>query len=192
MPRGDRTASKRSKPSESEYAFMRFVKTGITPTTAPAAGGHLGVGSSDHRAEQGSSPRVTLKRAALAAATAFIAVNIWTGCPLLALWVGSQVEAGRPLSMAAVGAVVGVLGVLELVMLVALTWLSNIYDRLTGRPRAERRATWLRSMRAEAEGHVSQKVGITRLERIVMINVYVAVIALLAWFFIFAGSPLLR
>jgi len=45
-------------------------------------------------------------------------------------------------------------------------------------------------MRAEAEGHVSQRVGITLLERIVMINVYIAVITLLAWFFVFAGSPL--
>jgi hypothetical protein len=128
----------------------------------------------------------------MAGATAFIAVNIWTGCPLLALWVGSQVEDGRPLSMTAVGAVVVVLALLELVMLVALTWLSNVYDGLTGRPRAERRATWLRSMSAESEIHISQRVGITRLERIFMINVYVAVIALLAWFFLFARSPLLR
>jgi hypothetical protein len=33
-------------------------------------------------------------------------------------------------------------------------------------------------------------VGITLLERIVMVNVYVAVIVLLAWFFLIAGSPL--
>jgi hypothetical protein len=45
-------------------------------------------------------------------------------------------------------------------------------------------------MRAEGEGHVSQRVGITLLERIVMVNVYLAVIALLIWFVFFAGSPL--
>ena len=45
-------------------------------------------------------------------------------------------------------------------------------------------------MRAESEGHVSQRVGTTILEWIVMINVYIAVTALLIWFIFFAGSPL--
>jgi hypothetical protein len=45
-------------------------------------------------------------------------------------------------------------------------------------------------MRAESERHVSQRVGTTLLERIVVINVYLAVIAFLAWFFLIAGSPL--
>jgi hypothetical protein len=142
--------------------------------------------------QRGQGRVMTLKRVGMAGATAFITVNIWTGCPLLALWVGSQVVGEQALSMAAIGVVVVVLAVLVFVMVVALTWLNNIYDELTGRPRTERRATWMRSMRAEAEGHVSQRVGITALERIVMINVYVAVIALLIWFFFLAGSPLLH
>jgi hypothetical protein len=87
---------------------------------------------------------------------------------VLALWIGSQVVAQRTLSMAAIGVVVFVLAVLEFVLALALTWLNNVYDELIGRPRTERRATWLRSMRAEAEGHVSQRVGITLLERIVI------------------------
>src|SRR5207253_1163220 len=118
--------------------------------------------------------------------------NIWMGAPVLALWVGSQVVARHTLSMTAIGVVVVVLAVLELRLALVLTWLNNVYDELTGRPRAERRATWLRSMRAEAEGHVSQRVGITMLERIVMVNVYIAVITLVIWFFLFAGSPLPR
>src|SRR5271165_1978340 len=140
--------------------------------------------SSDHQAAEKGSPRrsMTLKRLALAGATAFITANIWTGCPLLALWVGSQVVGQSSLSMAAVGVVVVVLAVLVVVMAVALTWLNNIYDELIGRPRAERRATWLRSMRAEAEGHISHRVGITALERIVIVNVYVAVITLVVWY----------
>jgi len=44
-------------------------------------------------------------------------------------------------------------------------------------------------MRAEAEGHISQGVGITVLERIVMINVYLAVVTLLVWYVFFAGAP---
>jgi hypothetical protein len=131
-----------------------------------------------------------LKRATLAGATAFITVSIWMCAPVLALWVGSQVVAQRTLSMAAIGVVVLVLAVLEFVLALALTWLNNAYDELIGRPHTERRATWLRSMRAEAEGHVSQRVGITMLERIVMINVYIAVIVLMVWLVFFAGSPL--
>jgi hypothetical protein len=132
---------------------------------------------------------VTLKRATMAGATAFITANIWTGAPLLALWVGSQVVGKKALSMAAVGVVVLVLAVVEFILAVALTWLNNVYDEITGRPRAERRSAWLRSMRAEAEGHVSQRVGITMLERIVMVNVYIAVIALVVWYVFFAGPP---
>jgi hypothetical protein len=128
----------------------------------------------------------------VAGATAFVTANIWLGAPVLALWVGSQVVATRTLSMAAVGVVVVTLAVVEFVLVVGLTWLNNVYDEITGRPRTERRATWLRSMRAESEGHVSQRVGITMLERIVMVNVYIAVIILVIWFFLFAGSPLPR
>jgi len=136
------------------------------------------------------TPRsLTGKRLMFAAATAFVTVNIWTGCPLFALWVGSQVVGERRLSMGAVGLTVVVLGVLVFAFALALTWLNNVYDELIGRPRAERRATWLRSMRAEDEGHVSQRVGITVLERIVMLNVYLAVIALAVWYVFFAGPP---
>lgn len=128
----------------------------------------------------------TLKRVALAGITAFFTINIWTGAPVLALWIGSQAVGGGQLSMAAVGVVILALAVLELMLLIALAWFNNIYDELTGRPRAERRASWLRSMRAEAEPHVSQRVGVTLLERIVVANVYIAVIVLLAWFVLFA------
>jgi hypothetical protein len=142
-----------------------------------------------HRAtEQGDPPRfMALRRAAMAAATAFLSINLWTGAPLLALWVGSQVG-GQFLTMQAVFVVLLVLAVSVAVMAMALTWLSNTYDELIGRPPTERRVPWLRSMRAEAEGHIESRVGITALERIVMISVHVAVIALLIWLVFFAGS----
>ena len=127
----------------------------------------------------------------MAGATAFMSANIWTGCPLLALWVGSVVVGQSQLSMAAVGVVLAVLGVLTFATLIALTWLSNVYDEMIGRPRLERRATWLRSMRAEPERHTSQRVGVTALERIVVAIVYVAMFALAAWFVFFSGPPLL-
>jgi hypothetical protein len=144
-----------------------------------------------HQAD-GSQPTpraMALKRATMAGVTAFVTINIWTAAPVLALWVGSQIVGKRALSMTAVGVVVVVLAVLELALTLALTWLNNVYDELTGRPRVERRDTWLRSMRAESEGHVSQRVGITLLERVVIINVYVAVTTLVVWYVFFAGPP---
>lgn len=142
-------------------------------------------------AQREREPRrfLALKRVGMAGLTAFVTINIWTGCPLLALWVGSQVVGRRALSMGAVGVVVVVLAVLVFAMALALTWLNNIYDEITGRPRIERRSAWLRSMRAEEEGHISQRVGITTLERIVVLNVYAAVIALVAWYVFLAGAP---
>jgi hypothetical protein len=137
--------------------------------------------------EPGDPPRhIALKRATLAAATAFLSVNVWTGAPLFALWVGSQASDDTVLSMKAVIVVVVVLSVLVLALAVAITWVSNTYDELTGRPQSERRASWMRSMRSESEGHISSRVGESAPERIVMISVYVAVISFLVWFLLFS------
>jgi hypothetical protein len=126
----------------------------------------------------------------MAAATAFISISIFTGAPLAALWVGSQVGDQSTLTMESCFVVLFVLAVLAFTLAVALTWLNNTYDELIGRPRTERRVPWLRSMRDEAEGHISSRVGITALERVVMVTVYIAVIALLVWLVVFAGSEL--
>jgi hypothetical protein len=128
----------------------------------------------------------------MAAATALVAINIWTGAPLLALWVGSRVVGDTVLSMRAVLVVVVVLSVLVFGLTAVLIWLNNTYDELIGRPRVERRSPWLRSMRAEAEQNISIRVGMTALERIVTLIVYVAIIALLLWFILFAGPPFLH
>jgi hypothetical protein len=141
------------------------------------------------RQEAQQTRLLTLKRIGMAAATAFVTANIWTGCPLLAVWIGSQAVGTKELSMGAVFVVVIVLAVLVFAMALLLTWLNNVYDAITGRERVERRSAWLRSMRAESERHVSQRVGITALERIVMLNVYVAVISLLLWYVLDAAPP---
>jgi len=130
---------------------------------------------------------VGVKRIALAGATAFVTVNIWTGFPVLALWVGSQAVDQRALSMTGIGVVLLTLAVLFAAATAALGWLNNSYDELVGRPRIERRSPWLRSMRAEAEGHISQRVGVTLLERIVVANVYLVVIGFVVWLVLFAG-----
>lgn len=133
-----------------------------------------------------------LKRVGLAAATAFVTANIWTGCPLVALWVGAQTVQERRITMTSVFVIVAVLTVLVFASVYAISWLNATYDELIGRPHIERRPAWMRSMRAEAEGRAVQRVGITALERVVMLNVYVAVILLAVWLVFFAGPPFLH
>ena len=126
----------------------------------------------------------------MVAATAFLAINLWTGAPLVALWVGSQVVGQTTLSMKAVFVVVIVLAVEVFTMALALTWLSAEYDRLSGREPGERRLPWLRGMSGE-EGveNPGYGAGVTPLERVVMVSVYLAVICFLLWFFLLAGAP---
>lgn len=134
---------------------------------------------------------LALKRVLMAGATAFISVNLWTGAPLIALWVGSQFVGKTVLSMTAVVIVVVVLAALVFSMAIALSWLNATYDRLTGRPPRESRVAWLRGMGVDEQVEPLE-VGMSSnaLERIVMVSVYVAVISLLVWFFVFAHSPL--
>ena len=132
-----------------------------------------------------------LKRVALVSASALAAINIWTGAPLLSLWVGSQVAAGSRLSMGAVFVVVLVLAACCLALATALSWLSARYDDLTGRPHSARRTSpWLRSLRGEREETARQRQGISAVERILVITVVLAVLALEVWFFFLSGSPL--
>lgn len=155
-----------------------------------------GTSSATHRSPQPRAERprprlLWLTRIVLLSASALAAINIWTGAPLLALWVGSQAAAGSRLSMGAVAVVVVVLTVACLSLAMALTWLSARYDELTGRPAAARRTSpWLRSMRGEREEAARTRHGISAVERIVVIAVVMGVLAFEVWFFFFAGSSL--
>jgi hypothetical protein len=131
------------------------------------------------------------QRTLVASLTAVVAVNIWTGAPLLAVWVGSRAVGGSGLSMGAVFLVIGVLAAAEVVLLMSLTWLSSRYDELTGRPPAQRRTSpWLRSMRGEREEFAKRRQGVSVVERIVVISVVLCVGAFEVWFFFFAGSSI--
>jgi hypothetical protein len=143
--------------------------------------------------DPGGVSSLTLKRIGLTAATAFAAINVWTGCPIFALWLAAQASGTRTqITVPALGVLLIALAFLEGVTIIALTWLNNAYDELTGRGRVERRSPWLRSMSEVDERHVSQRVGISLPERIVMIIVYVAVIALTVWWVFFAGTSTLH
>lgn len=162
---------------------------------APASARRLSQGA--ERVPGWERPRLfRIKRTGLAAGTALVSINVWTGAPLLALWVGSRFEGwvgaeGAGTSMRAVFVLVVVLAVLEVALTMALTRLSGAYDELTGRPPAARRSSpWLRSMRGEREEFARKREGISAVERVVVISVVAAALAFEIWFFFFAGSPL--
>jgi hypothetical protein len=126
---------------------------------------------------------MVLKRASMAAVTAIVTVNVWTGCPLLALWVGSRAVGTRDLSMAAVVVVLVVLALLEGAMLLLLAWLTNVYDELVGLRRSEAEVTWIRRLCAPPEAaHTQRRIELTSLEGVVVINVYIAVLASVGWY----------
>jgi hypothetical protein len=138
------------------------------------------------------APHVSMfKRLLLLSATTLVAVNIWTGAPLLALWVGSRIIGQRALTMGSVLLVVVLLAVFVVSMALALTWLSARYDDLVQRPTGEHRTSpWLRSMRDEQKDLARARLGTTPVEWIVTASTLVAVLGLEVWFFFFAGSPL--
>jgi|SRR5918996_4674532 hypothetical protein len=135
---------------------------------------------------------MALKKIGLVTASALCSLNLWTGAPLFAIWVGSKVQGNlNNVSMTALFSVVAVLAGTVFLLALALTWLNAKYDELTGRPPAARQTSpWLRSMRDEREDHVRQKYGMGGVERIVVICAVAGVIAFEVWFFFFAGSSL--
>jgi magnesium-transporting ATPase (P-type) len=135
---------------------------------------------------------MALKKIGIVAASALCSINLWTGAPLFAVWVGSKVQGNlNNLSMTAVFSVVVVLAALVFLLAFILTWLNGKYDEITGRPPAARQTSpWLRSMRDERSHDVREKYGISAVERVVVITVVAAVLAFEVWFFFFAGSSL--
>jgi hypothetical protein len=139
---------------------------------------------------QGLVPR--LKRVLLVLSMAVVGLNIWTGSPLLALWLGSRVqgESSAP-SMGAVGIVVFALGAFSLTLMKALSSLGRAYDKATGQEATVRQhVPWLRSMRGERERYEGVPVRLSPLEIVMVVMVIIAVIAFEIWFFFFSGSSI--
>lgn len=137
---------------------------------------------------------VRLKLTALAVAAAVLTLNVWTGAPLAAVWVGSRVQrSSSSPSMAAFVVVIAVLGVLVALLLVGLARVSRAWDEVAGKaPRTRRTSPWLRSMRAEREGAAEGRRELGAIERIVIAVVVLAVVCFEAWFFLFSGSSIGR
>ena len=88
-----------------------------------------------------------LKRVGLMAAMAVLSMNLWTGGPLFALWLGSRVQGSGPPSMTAVFVVAATLVVVSLLLLKGLALVEGAYAELTGERGVRRQVPWMRSMR---------------------------------------------
>lgn len=129
-----------------------------------------------------------LRRIALASAAALVAVNIWTGAPLLALWVGSRFVGTTRLSMGAVAIVVIALAVFVGTLVWLLGRLNAAYVELIVPPGSNARvpSPWLRSMRDEREALIAESRSMNAIERIAIVSATVCALALNVWFFFFA------
>ena len=133
-----------------------------------------------------------LKKAGLFALMTVVGLNIWTGNPLLALWVGSRVQGDstQP-KMGGVAVVALMIGVVGLGLARVLTVLGEAYDRLTGhQATAARHVPWLRSMRGERVEYERERVGLSGMEIVIVAMVILAVAAFEIWFFFYSPSPI--
>ena len=164
----------------------------VEPKSAEAAPAPMGRPRSDRPAvPREAQPPHRLKRLGIVIATAVATMNVWTGAPLLAVWIGSQVQPGRLLSYRAVVTVVVVLAVLTFLLGWVLVWLSAKYDKLTGRPaEAGQTSPWHRAKRGDRVEDIRSRYGISAPEKVVAACVAVGVLAFEVWFFFFAGSSL--
>ena len=131
------------------------------------------------------------KRFGLAALMAFLALNIWTGSPLLALWIGSKVQSGdSQASMSAVFVIIACLIAFSIALYQALKYVMHSYREATGTlPTVRTHAPWLRSMRGERPDY-DGTASISGAERIIVVTVVLAAAAFEVWFFFFSGSPI--
>jgi hypothetical protein len=132
-----------------------------------------------------------LKRVVLVSLMALATVNLWTGGPLLALWIGSRAQNEGPPSMLAVGVAAVALGVISYALVRLLARLDAAYGRASGRQATvSRHVPWLRSMRGERpreQKHVSE---LSPLEVVLVSTVVVVVVLFEVWFFFYSPSPI--
>jgi len=140
---------------------------------------------------QASSSGSILKRVGLGSLAALVSVNVWTGAPLFAVWVGSKIQGNfSSLSMGAVVLTVIVLAIVEFGLVFVLSWVNAQYDEAIGRPPLRRRYPWHTSMRGERESVIAQRQGVSGVERIAIVSVVAGVLVFEFWFFFLAGSSL--
>jgi len=129
------------------------------------------------------------KRLLLVALMALAAVNLFTGAPLFAIWVGSRVQGDSgALSMTAVFVVVLVLALACWALVWALNAMGTKHDELIGRPAGRRQSPWMKPFN-DPGGH-AQGMSLRALDKVLVGAVVLAGLAFETWFFFFAGSSL--
>jgi hypothetical protein len=133
-----------------------------------------------------------LKRAALLAAMTAATMNVFTGAPLLSLWIGSRVQGtSQQPTMAPVAVVAVSMGVFGFILLRLLRRLGDAYDRSIGRqPMIGQHVPWLRSLRGERPHEAGDDYSLSALEIILCAMVIVAFAAFEYWFFFESGSSI--
>jgi hypothetical protein len=131
------------------------------------------------------------RRIGLRIAMLAVALNVWTGSPLLALWIGSRLQGSGPPKMGPVFVVVVTFAALSFTLAWLLSRLGARYDRVTGQAaQVHRHVAWLRSMRGERPQYPGQHVQVTALEQILIVAVVLCILAFEIWFFFLSGSPI--
>jgi hypothetical protein len=131
-----------------------------------------------------------LKRVGLAALIGLVGINVWTGSPLLGLWIGSRVQGSGPPSMAAVAVVFVTFIAISILLVKVLARLQAAYDDATGAPTVRQHVPWLRSMRGERPQYPGTEVRLSTPDRILVVIVIGVVVLFEIWFFFFSGSPI--
>jgi hypothetical protein len=145
--------------------------------------------STTHPPEQARFTGV--KRAALLAAMTAAMLNVWTGSPLLAVWIGSRLQGSGPPEMAPVFVVAISLAVFSYLLLRVLRRLGATYDELVGRrPTIKEHVPWLRSLRGERPHEAGDDYSLSALEVLLCAMVLVALVVFEYWFFFESGSSI--
>jgi hypothetical protein len=120
---------------------------------------------------------------------ALASVNLFTGAPLFAIWVGSRVQGeSGSLSMTAVFSVVVVMALVCAGLVWALNRMGAAHDALIGRPAARRQSPWMKAFNVDSAR--TEQSSLRALDKVLVGAVVLAGLAFEAWFFFFAGSSI--
>ena len=138
----------------------------------------------------GESLKQAPKTAARVVAEIAAAVLIGAGVPLLWVWIGSLIQSSRGATeVEASTAIVIAIGII--VTYIGVVIIAAAIQARTQPPQTGARHTrhpWLRSMRDEPYRPGTSKL--SPVEAVFVGTAIVATIAMLIWFFVYAGSPL--
>jgi hypothetical protein len=134
---------------------------------------------------------VSVRRIGWISVMILLTVNIWTGGPLLALWIGSRVQGSGQPTMGPIVVTAISLGAISFGLVRLLAIVDARYGQAMGRTTSVRQhVPWLRSMRGERP-HEQRRFGdLSPLEIILVVAVVIVIALFEVWFFFFSSSPI--